>query len=91
MKVQSGTRHSRSEWEQLIATYEQGNLTQREFCAQKGMAYSTFCYWRKQLRESSSVKPAMAPLIELPLLSSDEPVQWRIELDLGQGVVLRIR
>lgn len=91
MEAKSGKRHSRSEWEQLIATYEQDNLIQREFCAQKGLAYSTFCYWRKQLRESSSANPATAPLIELPRLTSDEPVRWCIELDLGQGVVLRIR
>jgi hypothetical protein len=55
------------------------------------LAYSTFCYWRKQLRETKSTEHNAAQLIELPVLSPQNTPTWRIELDLRQGVVIRIR
>lgn len=82
-------RRSRAQWEQLIARYESGNASQREFCAQHGVAYSSFGYWRKQLCASSTAE--VAPLVELGVLPSSEPPPWRVEIDLGQGVVLRVR
>ena len=80
----SNTRRSRSAWEQLMAQYEAGDLSQRIFCEQHGLAYSTFGYWRKQLRQPAS-------LIELPMLPTDESRGWRVELDLGKGMVLRLK
>ena len=80
----SNTRRSRSAWEQLMAQYEAGDLSQRIFCEQHELAYSTFGYWRKQLRQPAS-------LIELPMLSIDESQCWRVELDLGKGMVLRLK
>ena len=80
----TNTRRDRSAWEQLMAQYEAGDLSQRQFCEQHGLAYSTFGYWRKQLRQPAS-------LIELPMLPTSESRDWRVELDLGKGVVLRLK
>ena len=80
----SNTRRSRSAWEQLMAQYEAGDLSQRIFCEQHELAYSAFGYWRKQLRQPAS-------LIELPMLPTDESRGWRVELDLGKGMVLRLK
>jgi len=80
----TNTRRDRSAWEQLMAQYEAGDLSQRHFCEQHGLAYSTFGYWRKQLRQPAS-------LIELPMLPTGESRDWRVELDLGNGVVLRLK
>jgi hypothetical protein len=91
MPADSGKRHSRAEWEELMTGYEAGNKAQREFCAERGIAYSSFCYWRKRLRSVASNESTMAPLIELPALVSDETPSWRVELELGAGIVLRIR
>lgn len=82
---------SRADWEALMARYEISDLTQREFCAQQGLAYSSFCYWRKRLRTPEAVEECEPALIELPSLPSSKLRSWRIELDLGQGVVLRMR
>ena len=89
MKAPRSQRRSRAEWEQLMAGYEAGDVTQREFCAQQGLAYSSFCYWRKQLR--TATRDEAASLVELAALPSSERLAWRIELDLGQGIVLRVR
>ena len=82
-------KRSRAQWAQLMARYEAGSLTRRAFCAQHGLAYSSFCYWRKRLHTRVATSEVSA-LVELPMLESSEPA-WRIELDLGQGVVLRLR
>jgi transposase-like protein len=84
-------RRSRSGWEQLMAQYEASGLKQRTFCEQHGLAYSTFCYWRKQLRQSPSIENHSEPLFELPMLPVDEYPDWRVELDLGHGVTLRMK
>ena len=82
-------RRSRAEWTQLMADYEAGNLTQRAFCTEHALAYSSFCYWRKQLREPVAVqRPA---LIELPVSTTPATSSWRIEIELGGGMILRIR
>jgi len=84
-------RHSRSDWEQLMAQYEASGLKQRAFCEQHRLAYSTFCYWRKQLRQSPSIESHSDHLFELPTLLGDKIPDWRVELDLGHGVTLRMK
>jgi len=85
------TRRDRSAWEQLMSQYEASGLSQRTFCEQHGLAYSTFGYWRKQLRQSASVEKSSAALVELPMFPLEPAADWRVELDLGQGVVLRMK
>ena len=87
----SNTRRDRSAWEQLMAQYEAGDISQRIFCERHGLAYSTFGYWRKQLRQSAHNENQPASLIELPMLPTGESRDWRVELDLGKGMVLRLK
>lgn len=84
-------RRDREAWRQLMAAYEASDQTQRAFCAEHGVAYSTFCYWRRRLREAEPTDAAAPPptLLELPVLSGSGT--WRLELDLGDGVVLRLK
>jgi hypothetical protein len=78
-----------------MSDYESSGLTQRNFCDERGVAYSSFCYWRKRLREENG----SSPLIELPVQLNAAEISgaihpkpdWRVELDLGQGIVVRIR
>ena len=87
----SNTRRDRSAWERLMVQYEAGHISQRLFCEQHGIAYSTFGYWRKQLRQSASLEKPSTALVELPMLPLEPVRAWRVELDLGQGVVLRLK
>ncbi len=91
-KTEAARRKSREEWVVLMADYEVGDLPQREFCERHEVAYSTFGYWRKQLCSSAtaSVRPS-EPLLELRSLVSNESMEWRVELELGSGMVLRVR
>jgi hypothetical protein len=91
MPKTTGKSRSRGEWIQLMADYEASNQTQRDFCARRDIPYSSFCYWRKRLRTPVADESNVPALIELPALAPDSAPAWRIELDLGAGVVLRIR
>jgi len=84
-------RYNCSDWEQLMAQYEASGLKQRAFCEKHGLAYSTFCYWRKRLRQSLSIESHSEQLFELPMLLDDKNPDWRLELDLGHGVTLRMK
>ena len=89
--TRSNTRRDRAAWEQLMMQYETGNISQRLFCEQHGIAYSTFGYWRKQLRQSAPLEKPSTALVELPMFPLDQTPDWRVELDLGRGVVLRMK
>jgi len=85
-------RKSREEWLSLMSAYESGDLSQREFCREQGVAYSTFGYWRKQLRSPADrLEPESEPLLELSPFSMAGSVDWRMELELGPGIFLRVR
>ena len=59
-------RKSRAQWVELMATYESGDLPQRQFCERHEVAYSTFGYWRKRLRSPvTPLEAASEPLFEL--------------------------
>jgi hypothetical protein len=92
--VSRNNRRSREEWERLMAEYEAGKESRRVFCAQHDLAYSSFGYWRKRLRGALPAQDRQRPaLVELPAWPglAVEPVRWRIELELGEGIVLRVR
>ena len=87
---ETAERKSRAHWIELMSSYESGDLSQREFCKRHAVAYSTFGYWRKRLR-SPVVPSASEPLLELSPLALGNGGEWRVELDLGCGVKLRVR
>jgi len=87
-----GARKSRAQWVELMAAYESGDLSQREFCEKHDVAYSTFGYWRKRLRSPvTPLEVASEPLLELSPLALNDASDWRVELELGSGLVLRLR
>lgn len=90
-KAGEAVRRGREAWAELIAAYEAGDCTQRAFCAEYGLAYSTFGYWRRRLRREEAAEGPGPTLVELPVLAGNECGPWRVELDLGEGRVLRLR
>ena len=88
-------RRTASEWSQIMSDYEASGLTQRRFCDERGVAYSSFCNWRKRLTQEDAASPLIELPMELSLVKtpgSMSPVSdWRVELELGQGIVVRIR
>lgn len=82
-------RRTRSQWQTIIETFEQSGLSVQAFCQQHDLAYSSFAKWRSLLKQQPAADAVS--FIELPdpsIAMSHSP--WRIELDLGAGVTLRL-
>lgn len=75
------------EWEELIGRFEQSGLSRKRFCAEASVPVSSLDYWRGKLRRERPA--ATSGFIELPAISTDSG--WDVELELGGGVVLRVR
>lgn len=75
---------SEAEWTNIMVEFERSGMSQRKFCEARGLSLKTFANWRCRLgrggRRGSFVE--LAP----PAVSG-----WDVELDLGGGVVLRVR
>lgn len=102
VSVSGGGRRSEAQWRALFSVFETSGETRRRFCARHGVALSTFDWWRRRLREQAGSAGAaplhpealfveltapMTPLREMP----GSAAAWDVELELGAGVVLRLR
>ena len=88
-------RRSASEWRSIMARFESSGLTGTQFCRSESLSPSTFWRWRGRLADvgepvSPSRPAGRAAFVEL----ADGPASpsvWEAELELGGGVVLRLR
>lgn len=97
----SRVRRDRKAWQALMRRYEASGQSQVAFCRRHGIALSSFARWRQLLicdaaaieRPASAGVCATAPMFmevqrpEVAVASSG----WEIELQLGDGVLLRLR
>jgi len=97
MAARSGqgyARRSRAQWQWLIAEQAGSGLSQRAFCERRGLAYATFCGWRRRLREELAARARESDgpaFVELDVAGAASGSGWEVELALGEGVVLRLR
>ena len=100
----SDRRRSRDEWQALVGEQQHSGLTQRAFCRQRGLALSTFRYWKRQLASAeagggarvSAASGGQPGFTEIALPSSGadpggEGQPSEVELELGPGVRVIIR
>ncbi len=93
-------RRSRNEWQRLLEEQVSSGLTQKAFCERAGIPVATFGYWRRKLRDEGVARSGervsqqgvtLDDWIELSSAASDLSPSWHIELDLGNGICLRLR
>ena len=93
------TRRSKNEWQRLIEEQAVSGLSQKAFCERLEIPLATFGYWKRKLRAESLSTPtgsgtdtvSLADWIELPIQGSTTDGGWQIELELGNGLCLRLR
>ena len=87
------SRRSRAQWQRLVDAQATSDLSQQAYCAQHHIAYSSFCRWKRELASAErTARPTRAPsFIELTAPVSPTESRWDIELELGNGVFLRLR
>ena len=89
-------RRSAKQWQSLITEQAECGLSQSAFCKRERLALSTFSLWKRRL-SGSECEPEPAGQSEDPCTWIDLGQMgsgqsgWDIELDLGDGVCLRLR
>ena len=91
-------RRNKAEWRRLIDEQAASGLSRKVFCENAGIALSTFAYWKRKLRSEDALRcdepvggVSLDDWIELTPPTTDPASAWHIELDLGNGVCLRLR
>lgn len=84
--------NKRKFWQTHIRACEDSGLSHREYCRQHSLALSTFGYWRRKIKQSTTDKPRFYPLTTPTLTSSSadkdagiafylDEKRFRIEID----------
>jgi len=83
-------RRTRAQWQRLVDEQAASGLSGREFCARRQIAYATFCARKRELGTEPKKRPSGA-FVEVALDHDTPAPGWDVELELGDGVVLRVR
>ena len=84
-------RRSEAEWQRLIDEQTHSGQTQAAFCAANEISVASFQNWKRRLATEAPALPSTEPWLELGALTEQRPSGWDIELDLGDGLSLRLR
>jgi len=91
MSTSQRIRRSPAEWQEIITQQRSSGLSQAAFCEQQGLALSTFARWKQRLAtQEPAERGGEGTWIELPGTAPGS-TGWEIELELGDGVRLRLR
>jgi len=86
-------RRTVEQWQALVDQQHASGLSAPQFCQRNNLGYPSFCAWRKRLNQSTDVagtQPAFVELTTPPETHVPNSAVWKVELDLGAGVCLRI-
>ena len=84
----AAVRRTRGEWRAIVSRFERSGQGRREFCEAEGLVLGTFSWWRRELGRSGPGGSAL--FVELADGRPAAPA-WDAELELGGGMVLRVR
>ena len=96
-EVERGARRSRAHWQAVIARAEASGQSIPAFCRAEGIRPRTFYGWRARLNATAReavVAPTpngAARFLDLGTLGAAGAGPWDLELELGAGVILRLR
>ncbi len=83
------------QWRQIVGEFHRSSLTRSEFCKQQGIAPSGLYHWQRKFeQEVLSARYNEGTFIEIQPPSGGGAAMsqaWDVELELGQGRVLRVR
>ncbi len=80
-------RRGREGWRRLITEQADSGLTQAAFCQKNAISVASFHNWKRRLAAETPAEP----WFELGTLSGSSASSWEIELELGEGICLRLR
>lgn len=95
--------HSAYEWRDIIRRFESSSLKAEDFCLQESISMASFKKWRThysktRARRNKSPTPDFIEIVDTAfagnppeLISPVSPIPWDIELELGNGIICRMR
>ena len=84
----AAVRRTRAQWQAIMSRFERSGQGRRKFCEAEGLVPGTFSWWRRELGRSHPDGSAL--FMELADGRPAAP-SWNAELELGGGLVLRVR
>jgi len=48
------SRKTADQWHALVTQWQQSDQSTKQFCHEQGLAHSSFCQWRKRLKQDSA-------------------------------------
>lgn len=93
IRTPSRRRRGRAQWQRLLDAQSASGLSQQAYCARHHIAYSSFCRWKRELAsvERNARPSGTSSFIELAAPIPSAESCWEVELELGNGVFLRLR
>ena len=94
-KSKTRVQRSRDQWQTLVSEFASSGLTKVAFCKKHGIATSCLYRWQKVFTEQPvrddfiDITQPVAGATPAPFTADNE--QWQVELELGAGIVLRLR
>lgn len=76
-------------WEKTFIDYRKSGLSQRAYCKQNNLKYSTFAYWKNRLS-----KKAKEQFVEIPVVKLDEKennLLLNLSIDPNGEITIRIK
>jgi putative transposase len=83
-------RRTHSEWQQLLEAQANSGLGPTAFCQANGVSLASFQQWKRKLADETPDESG-TPWVELGTLAASSVSGWDIELQLGDGICLRLR
>jgi hypothetical protein len=82
-------KDGREYWWGVFEEWSSSGLSQRRFCEERGISFSTFCYWRRRLRGDNEVEsPPFIPVEVRSPPQSSHASQYEVRLE--DGVRIRV-
>jgi len=87
---------SRKQWQSLVEQFNTSGLTKTAFCKRHGIATSCLYRWQKELAEEFTSDTFIDITEPVATQKTVSPVpatrnHWQVELELGAGILLRVR
>jgi hypothetical protein len=88
-------QRTRGQWKSLVDEFTTSGLTKTAFCRKKGIATSGLYRWQQVFARQSTTAEFIDITDPVAAVASAPPVDgnadWQVELELGAGMVLRVR
>ena len=90
-KRKSYTQRSTEQWRSLINESKQSPLSDKQFCLKNKIPTSSFYKWRKVFQHKKQPADFIDITASIDPSAKNLETTWQVELELGNGVILRVR